>query len=89
MEKKISDEELDRLLEEQFLNEADAIEDAIFSDDFEEYEEETEEEVDAAYEELVSRLKERENIGKRTKRLFLFRIGENARKNHQRKNTEM
>ena len=38
MEKKISDEELDRLLEEQFLNEADAIEDAIFSDDFEEYE---------------------------------------------------
>lgn len=59
MEKKISDEELDRLLEEQFLNEADAIEDAIFSDDFEEYEEETEEEVDAAYEELVSRLKER------------------------------
>lgn len=59
MEKKISDEELDRLLEEQFLNEADAIEDALFSDDFEEYEEETEEEVDAAYEELVSRLRER------------------------------
>lgn len=59
MEKKISEEELDRLLEEQFLNEADAIEKELFSDDFEEYEEETEEETEAAYEDLVSRLKER------------------------------
>lgn len=59
MEKKMSDEELDRLLEEQFLNEVDAIEDALFSDEFEEYEEETDEEVDAAYEDLVERLKAR------------------------------
>ena len=59
MEKKISEVDLDRLLEEQFLNEADAIEKELFSDDFEEYEEETEEETEAAYEDLVSRLKER------------------------------
>lgn len=57
MEKKLSDEELDRLLEEQFLKEADLIEKALFSDDLEDCEEETEEEVEEAYNDLVARLK--------------------------------
>lgn len=58
MEKKIRDEDWERLLEEQYLKEADLIEEEFFSDDFEEFEDETEEEKDAAYEELVERLKE-------------------------------
>lgn len=57
MEKKLSDEELDRLLEEQFLKEADLIENALFSDDSEEVEEETEEELEEAYNDLMARLK--------------------------------
>lgn len=61
MEKKLSEEELDKLLEEQFLKEADAIEEALFSDDFDLLgsEEETDEETEKAYQDLVARLKAR------------------------------
>lgn len=57
MEKKFEDDELDKLLEEQFMKEADMIEEALFSDEnFEDFEE-TDEEVRAAYDKLVKRLK--------------------------------
>lgn len=57
MEKKFEDDELDKLLKEQFIKEADMIEEALFSDEnFEEFEE-TDEEVRAAYDKLVARLK--------------------------------
>ncbi|MDC7290633.1 DUF4367 domain-containing protein [Blautia schinkii] len=57
MEKKFEDDELDKLLEEQFMKEADMIEEALFSDkNFEDFEE-TDEEVRAAYNKLVKRLK--------------------------------
>lgn len=57
MEKKFEDDELDKLLEEQFMKEADMIEEALFSDEnFEDFEE-TDEEVRAAYDKLVARLK--------------------------------
>lgn len=57
MEKKLEDDELNKLLEEQFIKEADMIEEALFSDeDFEDFEE-TDEEVRAAYDKLVARLK--------------------------------
>lgn len=57
MEKKLEDDELKKLLEEQVVKEADMIKEALFSDeDFEDFEE-TDEEVCAAYDKLVARLK--------------------------------
>lgn len=57
MEKKFEDDELRKLLEEEYIKEADMIEEALFSDeDFEDFEK-TEEEVMASYDKLVQRLK--------------------------------
>lgn len=57
MEKKFEDEELDKLIDEQFIKEAQMMEEALFSDDdFEDYEA-SDEEVKASYQKLVGRLK--------------------------------
>lgn len=56
IEKKLSEEELDRLLEEQFLEESRLIEELLF-DDSGGYDEESEEEIEDAYEKLVTRLR--------------------------------
>ena len=60
--RKMSEEETDRLLKEEFFEEADLIEKALFSDDLENSSEndrkETEEETEAAYQKLLSKLKE-------------------------------
>lgn len=57
MEKKFEDDELNKLLDEQSMKEAELIEQALFSDNsFEDYEE-TDEELNASYQRLVQRLK--------------------------------
>lgn len=55
--KKLSDEELDRLLEEQFLKESLFIEEGLSFDDFGRCNEESDEEIENAYEKLVTRLR--------------------------------
>ncbi|MDO4339348.1 MAG: DUF4367 domain-containing protein [Eubacteriales bacterium] len=59
MDKKFEeDDEWKKLLEKQYIKEAEALEAALFSDgEFEDYEEESEEEVLASYNKLVERLK--------------------------------
>ena len=60
--RKMSEEETDRLLKEEFFEEADLIEKALFSDDLENSSEndrkETEEETEEAYQKLINKLKE-------------------------------
>lgn len=57
MEKKYEDDELDKLINEQFLNEAHIMEEALFSDDDTEDYEASDEEIKASYQQLVARLK--------------------------------
>lgn len=57
MGKKFSDEEFDEFLEQEFLREADVMEDALFSDDDFEDAELSDEEVHASYDRLVEKLK--------------------------------
>lgn len=57
MEKKFEDEELDQLIDEQFIKEAQMMEEAIFSDDDSEDYEASDEEIKASYQKLVDRLK--------------------------------
>lgn len=57
MEKKYEDDELDKLIEEQFIKEAQIMEEALFSDeDFEDYDA-SDEEIKASYQQLVDRMK--------------------------------
>ncbi|MDO4307984.1 MAG: DUF4367 domain-containing protein [Eubacteriales bacterium] len=57
MEKKYEDDELDKLIEEQFIKEAQIMEEALFSDeDFEDYDA-SEEEIRASYQQLMERMK--------------------------------
>lgn len=56
MEKKYEDDELDKLIEEQFIKEAQIMEEALFSDeDFEDYDA-SDEEIKASYQQLVDRM---------------------------------
>lgn len=57
MEKKYEDDELDQLINEQFINEAQIMEEALFSDDDTEDYEASDEEIKASYQQLVDRLK--------------------------------
>lgn len=57
MEKKYEEDELDKLIEEQFISEAKIMEEALFSDDDTEDYDASEEEIKASYQELISRLK--------------------------------
>lgn len=57
MGKKFSDEEFDKFLEQEFLREADVMEDALFSDEDFDDAELSDEEVQASYERLVEKLK--------------------------------
>lgn len=57
MEKKYEDDELDQLINEQFINEAQIMEEALFSDDDTEDYEASDEEIKASYQQLVTRLK--------------------------------
>lgn len=58
MEKKYEDDELAQLIDEQFLNEAQIMEEALFSDDDTEDYEASDEEIKVSYQKLVARLKE-------------------------------
>lgn len=57
MEKKYEDDELDQLINEQFINEAQIMEEALFSDDDTEDYKASDEEIKASYQQLVARLK--------------------------------
>ena len=58
MEKKFRDDELKKFLDEEFIKEADLMEEALFSDEELDDIELSDEEIDASYDKLVQRLKE-------------------------------